>query len=229
MEKDDRIEMLVCLDSASPYSFFALVVLLRYQERWNLNLKLLPVLLGAVHAATGNKPPSIMVPAKGQWLVEDMQRNARFMDVPIRGVPANFGTTLNSLQCQRVLTAIAESKGYDSKELAAAFLAFFRGIFGGEPNRDLNISDSKFLLKCCMAAGFTEAESEQYISSSKDEIIKLRLKENTALAVEKGMFGAPTIYVTPREKNLQGVRQPRDLMFFGSDRFEQLAFSFGKL
>lgn len=67
-------------------------------------------------------------------------------------------------------------QGYDSKELAAAFLAFFRGIFGGEPNRDLNISDSKFLLKCCMAAGFTEAESEQYISSSKDEIIKLRLK-----------------------------------------------------
>ena len=36
----------------------------RYKERWNLELKLMPVLLGAVHAMTGNSMPS-RVPAKG--------------------------------------------------------------------------------------------------------------------------------------------------------------------
>jgi hypothetical protein len=40
------------------------VILGRYQERWNLHLKLLPVLLGAVQKATGNKPPGAL-PARG--------------------------------------------------------------------------------------------------------------------------------------------------------------------
>lgn len=46
----------------------------------------------------------------GKWLGEDTERNARFMDVPFRGVPAGFGVSLDSMRCQRVLTAIAESK-----------------------------------------------------------------------------------------------------------------------
>lgn len=47
-------------------------------------------------------------------------------------------------------------------------------------------------------------------------------QENTELAVKKGMFGAPTFYVTVSAK------KPREMMFFGSDRFEQMAFVLGK-
>jgi len=222
---NDAVELLVCLDALSPYSFFGLSVLLRYQERWNLHLKLLPVLLGAVQKATGNKPPGSL-PTKARWGHEDSIRNARFMDVPFRGVPKGFGEYLNSMRCQRVLTAIAESKGYDSKELAAAFMAFFHAIFGVGMNSEVEIADSKFLRTCCVSAGFSEAEAEQFVLSTEDETIKSRLKENTELAVKKGMFGAPTTYVTLGNKN---GHQAREMMFFGSDRFEQMAWALGKV
>lgn len=72
--------------------------------------------------------------------------------------------------------SVGLEQGYDSKELAAAFMAFFRAIFGGEPNSELDIADSKFLLKCCVSAGFSLAEAEQYVRSSEDANIKSRLK-----------------------------------------------------
>lgn len=55
-----------------------------------------------------------MPSSAGPWLREDTIRNARFMDVPFRGTPAGFGISLNSMRCQRVLTAIAESKASPS-------------------------------------------------------------------------------------------------------------------
>ncbi|KAG0557410.1 hypothetical protein M758_11G123400 [Ceratodon purpureus] len=221
---DGKVHMLVCLDALSPYSFFGLSVLLRYQEKWNLHLKFLPVLLGAVQKATGNKPPGAL-PARAKWLAEDTERNARFMGVPFRGVPKGFGISLDSMRCQRVLTAIAESKGYDSKELAGAFMAFFRALFSVGLNHEVAINDPSFLVKCCVSAGFTEAEAEQYVRASDDAATKQRLKENTELAVTKGMFGAPTIYVSPVDKSKKGARE---MMFFGSDRFEQMAWAIGK-
>lgn len=222
---NDPVEILVCLDALSPYSFFGLSVLLRYKERWNLHMKLLPVLLGAVQKATGNRPPGA-IPAKARWGNEDTLRNSRFMNVPFRGVPAGFGTTATSMRCQRVLTAIAESKGYYSKELAAAFMAFFHAIFAVKPNHDVDLTDSTFLRNCCMSAGLSETEADQFVRSSEDDSIKSRLKENTELAVKKGMFGAPTFYVTVPAK--KSGAKPREMMFFGSDRFEQMAFVLGK-
>lgn len=219
--EDGRIHMLVCLDALSPYSFFGLTVLLRYQERWNLHLKVLPVLLGAVQKATGNTPPGAL-PARAKWMVEETERNAGFMGVPFHGVPVGFGISLDSMRCQRVLTAIAEAKGYDSKELVNAFMAFFHALFSRGPKNEVAISDNSFLLECCVSAGFTEAEAEEFVRASDDAATKQRLRENTGLAVKKGMFGAPTIYVSPSKKGA------REMMFFGSDRFEQMAWALGK-
>ena len=67
-------------------------------------------------------------------------------------------------------------QGYESKELAGAFMAFFRAIFGGEPNTELDIADSSFLLSCCVSAGFTAEEAEQFVFLSEDAAIKQRLK-----------------------------------------------------
>jgi len=67
-------------------------------------------------------------------------------------------------------------QGYDSKELAAAFMAFFHAIFGVGMNNEVDIADSNFLRKCCVSAGFSEAEAEQFVLSSEDETIKSHLK-----------------------------------------------------
>ncbi|CAI5475865.1 unnamed protein product [Closterium sp. Yama58-4] len=63
-EGEERVEweVEVCLDVGSPYSLVALEILLRYRHLWNVRLLLRPVLLGAIHRATGNAMPSA-VPA----------------------------------------------------------------------------------------------------------------------------------------------------------------------
>jgi hypothetical protein len=38
-------------------------------------------------------------------MVEETDRNAHFMGVPFHGVPVGFGISLDSMRCQRVLTA----------------------------------------------------------------------------------------------------------------------------
>jgi len=183
----------------------------------------MPVLLGAVHAMTGNSMPS-RVPAKGRWLTEDTKRNALFMSVPFQGEPAAFGTeNFNTILCQRVLTAIAEKKGYESNELAGAFMAFYKSIWGVKPFNDINVMDPKFVLSCSVAAGFTTTEAEEFLHSAEDKTIKSLLKENTTLAVEKGAFGAPTMFIPS-----PNGQEKRDMMFFGSDRFEQMAFAISK-
>lgn len=51
--------------------------------------------------------------------------------------------------------------------------------------------------------------------------IKERLKQNTNEAVEAGAFGVPTMLVSSNDDD-------KPQFFFGSDRFEQMAFLTGK-
>jgi glutathione S-transferase kappa 1 len=52
-------------DVGSPYSWMAMEVLLRYEHIWKMEVVLVPALVGAVHKATGNRPPGV-IPAKGK-------------------------------------------------------------------------------------------------------------------------------------------------------------------
>lgn len=55
-------------------------------------------------------------------------------------------------------------------------MAFYHALFAVEPNSEVDIADSSFLLKVCLTAGFTEAEAEQFLRASEDAVIKQRLK-----------------------------------------------------
>lgn len=71
---------------------------------------------------------------------------------------------------------MVDEQGYYSKELAAAFMAFFHAIFAVKPNHDVDLTDSTFLRNCCISAGFSETEADQFVRSSEDDSIKSRLK-----------------------------------------------------
>ena len=55
----------VFFDVGSPYSWMAVEILLRYESLWNVEVVLVPALVGALHRETGNRPPG-MLPAKGE-------------------------------------------------------------------------------------------------------------------------------------------------------------------
>ncbi|KAL2635636.1 hypothetical protein R1flu_007115 [Riccia fluitans] len=214
----------------SAYSGFCTYILLRYKERWGVRLIIRPVLLGAVMKATDNSMPSL-VPARGAWLLQDLELNTRFMQVPFKGTPSSFGgPEFNSLYCQRVLTAIALEKGYESEELARSFLAFWNAIWCTGDGHHVDLSDKSFILHCCMNAGFSREESQRFLQKAGDENVKKSLKKTTELAVEKGAFGVPAMFVYLEEADIetQWQEQSPNHFLFGSDRLEQLAFALNK-
>lgn len=73
-------------DIASPYSWIALITLLRYQGPWNLDIELQPVLVGDLMRATGTKKP-LVVQAKRQYLDRDLRRVAERWGVTINPPP----------------------------------------------------------------------------------------------------------------------------------------------
>ncbi|CAI5482890.1 unnamed protein product [Closterium sp. Yama58-4] len=79
-----------------------------YRQLWNVRVLLLrPVLLGAIHRATGNAMPSA-VPARGAWLQHDIARTAAMARLPSISPPPGFGSPrFSTLPCQRLLTALA--------------------------------------------------------------------------------------------------------------------------
>jgi len=76
-----------------------------YRTRWGLDVRLQPVLVGALFKETGNAPPG-MVPKRGEAGLVDMARNRDFFDVPVRGPLRSFLTRdFNTSGCMRLLTA----------------------------------------------------------------------------------------------------------------------------
>lgn len=95
-----RTRITFYFDCISPYTAFAWKVLRRYRDLWNLELTAKPVLLAGIMQGSSNKPPGL-VPARAQFMLHDLERNARFFEVPLLPVPLNF---LSEVAKQSVLT-----------------------------------------------------------------------------------------------------------------------------
>ncbi|GAA5999918.1 uncharacterized protein JCM10292_003537 [Rhodotorula paludigena] len=202
-------------DVVSPWSMIAYTVLQRYRTRWNANIVLKPMFLGGIMVASGNKPP-ITVKNKGLWMNgKDLPLAAKFYELEYKH-PESF--PVNTIHCMRVLRAV-EDKLPDRLEKATElfFDAVWRPSSGKTANDAITPSTYPTLLK----ALFSDSEIKQLLEHANSEEIKGKLKsESKQLVEEGGAFGFPWI-VAQRD---DGAQYP----FFGSDRFEQIAFWLGK-
>ena len=73
-------------DFGSPTSYLAWTQLPAIAERRGATIDYQPILLGAVHKATGNRSP-VAVEAKGVWMLQDLARFAKRYGVPMRFNP----------------------------------------------------------------------------------------------------------------------------------------------
>ncbi|CAG5117954.1 unnamed protein product [Candidula unifasciata] len=200
-------------DVVSPYTWFAFEVLLRYQNRWNINLKLRPFFLGGLNAGTGNKPP-IMVPAKAKYMPIDVLRLGKYFDVPVKNPkdPVALLFTKGTLIPQRFLTAIdmtcPQFLGNVSREL------WMRAW-----NRDEDITEPASLTQAAKLAGLSEKQIAEILPRINSNDVKERLKQTTQEALDLGAFGSPTIVA-----HVDGKKE----WVFGSDRFPILADLLGE-
>ncbi|KAJ8297226.1 ATP-dependent permease MDL1, mitochondrial [Rhodotorula toruloides] len=226
-------------DVVSPWTLFAYQVLKRYRQPWDFQLVLKPMFLGGVMQASGNKPyvpvllalrdgilgsprclssnRPITVKNKGIWMNQhDLPLQAAFTQTPYK-FPETF--PLNTIHCMRTLRAIADVA---PDKLEKATDLFFGAIWNppAGTRAEEAIKPSAFPKLLGTNGLFSGDEIENIMELSTSDDIKNKLKTESGQLVEEGAFGFPWMVA----KRSDGQTRP----FFGSDRFEHMAFWLGK-
>ena len=173
-------------DIASPYSFMASLRIDAVGVRTGLEVQWRPFLLGGVFKATGNAMP-VAVPARGAYLLRDLDRWAKKLDIPFQ-FPSFF--PCNSLVPMRALTWLPEPERRD-----AARRIFHAHWVEGRNPQDLAV--------------LAELLGHQPVAGAGSPEVKAELRATTGEAVERGAFGAPSIFLGEQ-------------LFFGNDRIGML-------
>lgn len=150
-----------------------------------------PMFLGAVMSATGNAPPA-KVPARGKYLQRDIARWAKRYGIPFKMNPVFPQNTLGALRL--ALVALRDE----------CFPELHTRLFDAMWVHGLDLSDTGVLHELACQAGL---DADRALAASAEPEIKEQLKANTDDALERGAFGAPTLFVG-------------DQMFFGNDRLD---------
>ena len=182
-------------DVGSPASYLAWTQLPGICESHGADLVYRPMLLGGVYQATGNASPAT-IPVKGRYVQMDYERHARRYGVPFN---ENKHFPIITLFLMRAVTGIQLRH---PEQLQQFLGCVFKGLWIDA----LNLNDPQLMTGVLTAGGFDPAEIERL---SQEPETKAALKATTQEAVERGAFGAPTIYVG-------------DQMFFGQDRMDFL-------
>lgn len=180
-------------DLGSPASYLAWTQLPALCAETGGQLVYHPMLLGGVFKATGNASPA-SIPAKGRYMNRDLQRYAERYQVPLR-FSAHF--PINTLPLMRMVTGVQMRQ-------PERFLSLLDCLFAALWVRGLNLGDPAVVQEALEADGF---DSQALQALVLDEAVKERLKDTTEQALQRGVFGAPSLFVD-------------DELYFGQDRLE---------
>lgn len=180
-------------DFGSPTTYLAHTQLPRIAQETGAALQYRPMLLGGVFKATGNTSP-VLVPAKGRWMLRDLQRWAGRWGVPFAFNP-HF--PINTLPLMRGAVGLQLRQPAD-------FGRYVDAVFHALWVQPQNLGDPAVLAAVLGTAGFEPAAFQALVGDAE---VKAALVAATEEAVARGAFGAPTVFVG-------------DEMFFGQDRLD---------
>ncbi len=204
-------------DFSSPFSFLASTQIQAFAKLHAVELQAFPILLGALFKEinTPQVPLLSMNASKQAYVLKDLDRWAKHWGIPLK-IPSFFpfkSTTLLRLSLlepkliNHIYHAIwVENLDIHEGQALHSFLIQYESVYG---------YDADLLLE----------------KANRDEI-KEKLRQNTAFAVENQVFGVPTIevlHLNPAQKQYQEELQksanlnPKALLFWGQDRFDQLS------
>ncbi|MDH3714779.1 MAG: 2-hydroxychromene-2-carboxylate isomerase [Gammaproteobacteria bacterium] len=178
-------------DFGSPTAYLAWTQLPAICEQHDAELVCKPLLLGGVFKATGNDTP-VRIKAKGDWMFADIARYAKAYGVPFAHNP-HF-----------IMNTLAAMRGAIWAESAGCLDVYNQALFEAAWVNRRDIGDANEL-----SAVLTEADLDANAAAAAVQTteIKTLLIEATSAAVERGVFGAPTMFVSGE-------------MHFGQDRLQ---------
>jgi 2-hydroxychromene-2-carboxylate isomerase len=185
-------------DFASPNSYLAYRALPSILERTGARLMINPCLLGGIFKATGNVAPGIAFAAVKGKLDYEMLEFRRFIAKHrLDKFRFNPNFPVNSLMLMR---------GYIAAREAGVEDGYLEMGLEGLWEEGLKLDDREVLARRIDSAGL---DSASLLAAAQTDRVKLKLADNTAAAVARGVFGVPTFFVG-------------DEMFFGKDRLGQV-------
>ena len=205
-------------DVMSPYTYIAFQILKRYKTLWDLTVIFKPVNLGTIMKESGNQPPA-MVPNRARFMANDLERTIKMLGLEkiFKGMPENFFSDVgkSSLLLNRILATIAESSEEGSENVWRAVDSAFAIIWEDDEYRE----GSLFVARKNLLQDFSKKARVQVSNDEMLEAGKVILKKNTERALELHAFGSPSLHFPNSSE--------KGKVFFGSDRFEQIAFLLG--
>jgi 2-hydroxychromene-2-carboxylate isomerase len=185
-------------DFASPNAYLAYRALQPILERTGARLMINPCLLGGIFKATGNVAPGVAYAAVKGKLDYEMLEIRRFIAKHrLDKFRFNPNFPVNTLMLMRGFVAAREAG------VEAAYLEMgLKGLW----EEGLKLDDPEILARRVDSVGLNSAS---LLAAAQTDRVKLKLADNTAAAVARGVFGVPTFFVG-------------DDMFFGKDRLAQV-------
>ena len=182
-------------DFSSSYSYIAQHRLQELQEKHGREIRWKPVALGAIFKSIGSAPHSPETP-KGAYVWMDVERSAVDAGLPYQW-PKPF--PFNSLMAARIFYYLDENDEARAIEWAQA-------VFDASFGQGRDCSDSS---EIAAIAKKLNLDADELLEATGQDEIKPKLKQATAEAMQKGVFGAPTFFID-------------DEMYWGADRIDQM-------
>ena len=209
------MKLVFFFDIMSPYTYLAWQILKRYRSIWNLEVDFRPFFLGGVMTGSGNQPPAF-VPNKAVFLSHDMRRNIEWfgLEKVYQDTPSNFfqdlpriSRTISRLMC------IALERASVDQQWSLVDAAFH--VIWEDPK--YRSKTREFILPNGEDGIIKDVFNRSGLEFLDDSDGKEKFKENTDKVLELKGFGSPIFWFPDSvDKHI----------FFGSDRFEQIAHVF---
>ena len=170
-------------DFGSPKTYLVYKLLPGIEKRTNIKAEFVPVLLGGIFKSTNNVSPIESfktVPAKGKYDDVDTARFVRKHDIAFN---FNSNFPINTLNLMRGAIYAQENEIFD-KYVEVVFKSMW---VDNKKMDDLEVIQTVF--------SENGLPVKEIFEGTQDQKIKDKLIENTSEAVEKGVFGAPSLLV----------------------------------
>ena len=182
-------------DFTSPYGYLAAeridALAAKYQREVNWHA----ILLGFIFKQTGQVPP-MQVPLKGEYVIHDMARSARYVGVPLK-FPAEF---------PKMTITAARGFYWLNDQNPALAKTFARHVYRAYFVDNLDVGNAGVIADIAHSAG---VDRTAFTSNVQSDAVKERFKNESDRAIARKVFGSPYFIVD---------NEP----FWGVDRMEQL-------
>lgn len=181
-------------DFASTYSFLSAMRIEKLAQDAGIEVTWRPFLLGPIFKEQGwTTSPFNLYPAKGRYMVRDIERVAQGRGLSFR-LPPVFPA--HSLKAARI-GLVGAADGW--------IAPFTRAVFAAQFVDGADIADDQVLNRIVRDLG---QDPDAIAARTEAADLKQKLRDQTAEAAALGVFGAPTFSVG-------------DEIFWGDDRLEQ--------